>query len=161
LDKLLNRAIKGIITLGKAPHKEFKDNMVPVDYVSRAIIHLSRRTELLGKTFHLTNYQLTRWNEVLAWFGNLGYPLEWISYTQWWNELRRREENALFPLMPMFHQDSSGDSPVRMPQFDCRNTTEGLADTNIVCPTIDAELFNSYFSYLTRSGFLEEPPPCC
>lgn len=155
-DDLLNRAIEGCIQLGKIPDRKFEDNMVPVDYVSRAIVHFSQQTESWGKTFHLVNPQPIDWNDIFDWFRALGYPLERIPYTKWRDELGNNEKNALFPLLPMFHQARfSDDRPVISPRFDCRNTLEGLADTDIICPVIDGDLLDIYFSYLRRSGFLE------
>jgi thioester reductase-like protein len=161
LDDLLNRFIKGCIQLGKVPDGNFEDNMIPVDYVSRAIIHLSQQTESLGKTFHLTNPHLTSWDELFSWFRSKGYPLEQISYIQWRNELRHQKENALSPFLSMFYQDSfSDDLPTKIiwPQFDRQNTQKGLAGTDIVCPPIDTKLLDTYLSYLKKSGFLEAPP---
>jgi len=159
LDDLLNRTIKGCIQLGKVPYGKFEDNMIPVDYVSRAIIHLSQQTESLGKTFHLTNPHLTNWDELFNWFRLKGYTLEQTSYTQWRSELSYQKENALFPLLSLFYQESfSDDQPLRWPQFDRQNTIEGLAGTHIVCPPIDTKLLDIYFSYLRKRGFLEAPP---
>ena len=153
-DDLLNRAITGCIQLGKIPDKKFLDNMVPVDYVSRAIVHLSRQVGSWGKTFHLVNPQPTDWDDIFDRFRASGYPLEPISYTKWRDELSNNEENALFPLLPMFHQPRfSDDQPVISPRFDDRNTLEGLAGTGIICPIIDGELLDNYFSYLRNSGF--------
>jgi thioester reductase-like protein len=159
LDDLLNRIIKGCIQLGKVPYGKFEDNMIPVDYVSRAIIHISQQTESLGKTFHLTNPRLTSWDELLNWFRSKGYPLEQTSYTQWQSELSHQKENALFPLLSLFYQERlSDDRQLRWPQFDRQNTIEGLTGTDIVCPSIDTKLLDIYFSYLRKSGFLETPP---
>nr|VFJ49400.1 MAG: HAD-superfamily phosphatase, subfamily IIIC/FkbH-like domain-containing protein/thioester reductase domain-containing protein [Candidatus Kentron sp. FW] len=151
-DDLLNRAITGSIGLGKIPDKKFLDNMVPVDYVSHAMVHLSRQTGSWGKTFHLVNPQPTDWDEIFDRFRAQGCRLQRIPYTKWREELANNEENALFPLLPMFHQPRfSDDEPVISPRFDDRNTLEGLADTDIICPVIN---FDVYFSYLRNSGLL-------
>ena len=162
LDDFFNRTIKGCIQLGKVPHLKFEDNLIPVDYVSRAVIHISQQTESLGKTFHLTNPRLTNYDKLFNWLRSLGYPLEQTSYTQWRSELSQQKENALAPLLPRFYQESfSDDLQIRWPQFDCQNTLKGLVDTDIVCPSIDTKLLDIYFSYLRKSGFLEVPPLRC
>jgi thioester reductase-like protein len=43
------------VQLGSAPDIDIRDNIVPVDYVSKAIVHLSQQEESLGKTFHLVH----------------------------------------------------------------------------------------------------------
>ncbi|HDN27681.1 MAG TPA: hypothetical protein ENG03_11415 [Thioploca sp.] len=141
LDDLLNRAIKGCIQLGKVPSGKFEDNMIPVDYASRAILHLSQQTESLGQNFHLTNPHLTLWDELFNGFRSLGYPLEQTSYSQWRIELSQQKENALSPFLSMFYQENFSDNlQIRWPQFDCQNTLKGLTGTEIVCPPVDTKL---------------------
>jgi hypothetical protein len=41
--------------------------------------------------------------------------------------------------------------------FSADNTQTGLMNTDISCPPENAELFQVYFSYLWRSGFLLKP----
>jgi len=49
-DDMMCRMIKGF-KLGSAPDLDLMVNMTPVDYVSSAIVHLSRQKESLGKLF--------------------------------------------------------------------------------------------------------------
>jgi len=42
-------------------------------------------------------------------------------------------------------------------RLDCQNTLNGLSGSGVVCPPVDAELLNVYFSYFIKSGLL--PPP--
>jgi hypothetical protein len=68
-------------------------------------------------------------------------------------------ENALYPLMSMFAEETSNTQSKNSPlQLDCQNTLTGLAGTPIICPPVDAELFSTYFSYLIQTGFLNPPP---
>jgi hypothetical protein len=66
----------------------------------------------------------------------------------------------LYPLISIFSEAASApasdtNSQVsQSPQIDCQNTLTGLAETSIVCPPVDAELFSTYFSYLIKTGFL-------
>jgi len=156
LSDLLNLGIKGSIQLGILPPiDDIECNLVPVDYVSRTIIHLSRQNQLLGKTFHLASPHSSRCGDIVNWIRSLGYTLERMSYTQWHAELSRQRQNALYPLLPLFSQENSEKKSFIEPQFDCQNTIEGLAGTNIVCPPINRQLFDTYFSYFWNSGFLE------
>ncbi|MBD1938356.1 non-ribosomal peptide synthetase [Microcoleus sp. FACHB-68] len=159
----LYRAITGCIQLGCAPVHDRRMNIAPIDYVSRAIVHLSQQKELLGNTFHLANPQPFLLNELVDWMGSLGYPLERVSYDHWKAEIRNRagesQENALYPLVGLF---SEGDSETPKSksgvlQFDCQNTLNGLAGTDIICPTVDINLFRTYFSYLIARGIVNAP----
>jgi thioester reductase-like protein len=165
-DDFLCRLIKGCIQLGSIPELDIELDMVPVDYVSRAIVHLSKQGASPGKTFHLTNPRPLHWREMAAWIRSLGYPLRQISYEEWQRELidsaRASKGNTLEPLLPFFTEKVTARqmfipemyAQVKLPQFDCHNTLEGLRGTPIACPAIDAKFLNTYFSYFVRSDFL-------
>ncbi|UNU27121.1 non-ribosomal peptide synthetase family protein [Microcoleus vaginatus] len=157
---LLYRLIAGCVQLGCAPDADKLMNVAPVDYVSRAIVHLSSQKELLGKTFHLVNTQSFQMSELLGWIGSMGYPIKRVSSETWQAEIINRAgsspENALYPLVGLF---SEKVSEAEMPksatlQFDCQNALKGLSGTDIICPQADASLFRTYFSYLVDCGLI-------
>ncbi len=169
-DDYVSRMIKGCIQLGSYPDLiDQKQELVSVDYVTKAILHLSHQRESLGKAFHLVplrgqGIDYVRLFELVSSFG---YQLNKIPYTQWKNELieqtQHSQENALYPLVPMLVERIYQNSLTIMqlyqstPEFDCRNTLLGLAGTSIACPLMDDKLFETYFSYFTNSGFIEPP----
>jgi amino acid adenylation domain-containing protein/thioester reductase-like protein len=161
------RMIKGCIQLGSIPNQDIQLNLSPADYVSKAIVYLSSQKESLGKAFHLVNPQPLPLSEMVNYIRSLGYPVELVSYDKWRSQLINTvdaSENALYPLLSIFSEEAiehasdtqSKDSPVQ--HFDCQNILTGLAETSIVCPPVDAELFSTYFSYLIQTGFLNPPP---
>ncbi|MCP4702330.1 MAG: amino acid adenylation domain-containing protein [Gammaproteobacteria bacterium] len=171
-DDLFCREIKGCIQLGAVPtySDERMDNLVTVDYVSRAIVHLSQRSESFGKNFHLGNPGSIRVRDMFRWIRSIGYPLKRSSYDRWLSELLCAEDNALQVLAPMFPEPEEKEPPFLMempvekvifeeitPRLDCKNTLEGLAGTGIECPVADPELFAVYFSYFWSCGFLKAP----
>jgi thioester reductase-like protein len=163
------RTIRGCIQLKSVPDRNSIVNLIPVDYTSQAIVHLSRQKESLGKVFHLVNPHPAHWSEIITWIHSFGYPLEPIPYDMWRAKLLdatgRSQENALAPLVPIFTQQASSsvnqtESPkpisnLAAQRFDCQNVLTGLAGTSIACPPVDKQLFSTYFSYLIRSGFLD------
>ncbi len=155
INDLFTKGIKGCIQLGMLPPvDDQEDDLVPVDYVSRAIIHISQQTESLGKIFHFANPTSFHWSDLFNWVRSFGYPLEQISYAQWRTELSRHKENALYPILSLFYQDIFEK---QYPKFDCQNTIEGLVGSDIVCPPVNSKLLYIYLSYLWNSGFLEAP----
>lgn len=138
--------------------------MIPVDYVSKAVVHLSRRGNSLGKVFHLAHSRPVSWRELVVWIRSFGYPMQTIPYDKWRTqllELGRLKENAAYFLLPLFSLSLSQAGPriVRnVPEFDCQNTLAGLAGTSIACPRVDNQVFEAYFSYFVRSSFLHVPP---
>ncbi|MBE9170808.1 thioester reductase domain-containing protein [Pleurocapsales cyanobacterium LEGE 06147] len=167
----LYRMIKGFIQLKCAPDLDAIVDMTPVDYVSKSIIHLSRRKQSLDKIFHLSNPHPIHSSQFFKWICEFGYPLEPISYEQLQAKLVSSSElspdNPLYPLIP-FLADMGADPPREKKSlevssnsealnFDCQNTVNGLAGTSIVCPAIDDNLLFTYFSYLIRRGYLDAP----
>ena len=154
----LENMIKGCIQLGKGPDLKTIVDMVPVDYASRAIVHLSRRPESVGKVFHLTNTCPMHMSELLEWIRVYGYSIHRVSYDAWKRELFYAEafrENALY-LFRVFLAELE-ERQMIVPRHDCQNTVIGLAGTSIACPPVDNELLNTYFSCYVRSGFLCVP----
>ncbi|GAA6615351.1 amino acid adenylation domain-containing protein [Scytonema sp. NUACC26] len=156
-DDLMSRTIKGCLQLGSVPSLNMMVDMTPVDYASKCIVHLSMQKKLLGETFHVVNPQPAHWSNVMTWLCSFGYSLEVIPYKQWRAALLKSAEhsteNALYPLISFFGEESSDN----LVEFDCQNTLDGLAGTSIDCPSVSAELLNTYLSYYVRSGFLSAP----
>ncbi|MEB3219801.1 MAG: amino acid adenylation domain-containing protein [Nostocales cyanobacterium 94392] len=162
----LYRMLKGFIQMKCAPNVDTTVDMTPVDYVSKAIIHLSRQKQSLDKIFHLSNQQPIGSFELFKWIREFGYSLLPMAYNQWQTELLNASEssldNPLYPLIPFFAGTNTEDASEQTSKstelkLDCQNTTDGLANTSIVCPPVDAKLLNTYFSYLIQSGFFDPP----
>ncbi|MDZ7963243.1 MAG: amino acid adenylation domain-containing protein [Aulosira sp. DedQUE10] len=170
-DAFVPRIIKGCIQLGSYPELvDQKEELIPVDYATRAIVHLSKKPESLGKAFHIVpppdqNIDLIQLFEFICGYG---YQLKKLPYTQWKDELianlRHSQENVLHPLLPMMSEKVYQNSLTIMElyqntvDYDSQNTLNGLADSEIFSPPMDAKLLDKYFSYFIRSGFLNLPP---
>ncbi len=163
--------LKGFIQMKCVPDVKTTVDMTPVDYVSKALIHLSSQRQCFNKIFHLSNHQPIGSSELFKWIREFGYSFVPMSYNQWQTELINASEtsldNPLYPLIPFFanketedalkQESSEQNSNSAELKFDCQNTTDGLVDTSIVCPPVDAKLLSTYFSYLIQSGFFNPP----
>jgi len=165
-DDFTCRFIKGCIQMGSIPDMNCGVTLVPVDYVSRAIVYLSQKKELLGKAFHLNNPNASSWSEVTNWINELGYPIRKLPYEEWEAELIGTvgsKENTLSSLLPFFLRRWSDEKLTfaglgqRRVKLNCEETVAGLADSFITCPRVDYQLLNTYFSYFNHSGFLDAP----
>lgn len=144
------RVIKGCIQLGSIPDLDFKWNLSPCDYVSKAIVYLSQQSSSLGKAFHLRNPQPFNLKKMAQYLCSLGYPVELVDYQKWRSQLVNNLDsstNALYPLISTFAESNNPTStPVQ--KYDCHHTITGLSGSAITCPPIDSELFGTYISYL-------------
>ena len=155
----LYRTIKGIIQLGYAPNLDTTVDMTPVDYLSKAIVHLSQQEKSRDRVFHLCHPHPWRWFELTNWMRSFGYPLQPIDYKQFQAELLNEKmspDNPLYPLIPFFSDRDETESSSSTPASE-RNIVEELAEIPIACPPINNQLLHNYFSYLIQSGFLDAP----
>jgi len=159
---LVFRMIQGCIQLGSAPSQNTSHDLTPVDYISKAIIHISKQKDLPCTTFHLISPQCIHWSKIISWIQEFGYSIEQISYKRWQTKLldiaTHSPSNALYSLVSLFserEEEQTGNSKLLM--FNCQNTLDRLAGTSIVCPQVDAKSFSAYLSYLIQKGFLSAP----
>ena len=147
------------------PELDYLLDIVPVDYVSKAIIHLSMQEEALGKVFHLNNPNPIQLSEFVSKIASFGFPMQQISYNKWQEQVRnavRSVENPIYLLLPFFLERWSEDQLTipelyqqsRRPHINCEDTLHMLANTGISCPPVDEKLLSKYFSYFIDSKFL-------
>lgn len=155
------RMLKGCIQMRSVPQRDGMVNLIPVDFVSKAILYLSRQEKSLGKAFHLINPNPAPFHEVVSWVRSHGYELREISDEDWRKELRtivsQSPDNALYPLVPFWSKEPDSNTISPTLKFDCQNTLNGLNGTDIKCPPVSRDLFNKFLSYLIRQGFLDTP----
>ncbi|GET38066.1 beta-ketoacyl synthase [Microseira wollei NIES-4236] len=163
-DDFTCRFLKGCIQMGSMPNMNCGIPIVPVDYVSQAIVYLSQQKQSLGKAFHLNNPHYSSWNQVANWIDEFGYPVRQISYESWEAELIETlayKDNALNGLLPFFLRRWSEEQLTfaglgqRRVKLNCQQTVASLAGTSIICPPVDSKLLNTYFSHFIQSGFLQ------
>ncbi|KAH0839107.1 hypothetical protein AYO21_04700 [Fonsecaea monophora] len=89
---LLNAIIVESINLGYAPDVEgWRAEMTPVDFVSKAIIHLSNQTNTTQFVFHLGDPDPVPTRSVFKDLEELGYPTKPLPWDEWvarWQENR-------------------------------------------------------------------------
>ncbi|MBW4611891.1 MAG: amino acid adenylation domain-containing protein [Desmonostoc vinosum HA7617-LM4] len=164
INDFIYRLIIGCIQLGSAPDQDITEDIIPVDYISKAIAHLSRQKTSPGKAFHLVNSQLLHSDILLKVIHSFGYSVPQIPYEQWQTKLMKiaslNPQHPLYPLIPFFppREPTEQTSTSQTLSFDCQNTLNGLAKTSITCPPIDEKLLNTYLSYLNKNSFLETSP---
>jgi len=156
LDDFMPRMIRGCIQIGAAPDMGgFVMDLVPVDYCAQAIVALALRNDSLGKAFNLVNPPAISWNRMVERIRRFGYPVVSLSYQEWLGKLRQAPaDNALVYLLPVL--EGLSDELFTWPRVDCRNTLEGLAGSDIVCPPAE-ELLDTYLSNFVRVGYLPNP----
>nr|VFJ51745.1 MAG: thioester reductase domain-containing protein [Candidatus Kentron sp. FW] len=160
-DDLLYRLIKACLLMKKFPASNVMINIAPVDYISRAIIHLSQQQKPPGETFHLLNPVPLPLGRFFQEIRDLGYPLEETDREKWLAEVRRRvpqgEEKALYASLLLAIRVSGFFSDGK-PRFTASRTThDRLFGVRIACPPVDRKLLAVYLSYFQQSGYIPVP----
>jgi thioester reductase-like protein len=134
-DDFLARMIRGCLQLGCAPVASYDWNIVPVDFVSRAIVHLAGRPESIGQTFHLVAEDAVSWDELVAWITADGRPLDRVPYPAWLARLRADDDNVLASLLPIFAERPAGQAltlPELYQQHEALARPSGRATTDLL-----------------------------
>ena len=158
-DDFVCALIKGCVELGVAPDVDATVNLVPVDYVSRALVRVALGAAPRSGPFHLVGPSAVAWSELVQWIRALGFPLEELPYRPWRALLMERAVatgNALVPLLPLFVDHETTDW-LRLPTYDTARTDRALAGTGVVCPAVDAIVVRRYLERFVVSGFLPRP----
>ncbi len=167
------KMLKGCIQMGAAPQIDALLNLVPVDYVCQAIIHLSQRQKPEGQVFHVVGHNSIKWEVLISWITSFGYSVQLIPYEEWYTRLLKLAatslhlpcneplDNELIPLAPLFANQAFIHKSLGAFELDCVNTLVGLEESTIVCPLINKILINTYLSHFVQNSFLDLPSSNC
>ncbi|MEA5552711.1 amino acid adenylation domain-containing protein [Anabaena cylindrica UHCC 0172] len=163
VNDFLYRLIIGSVQLGCIPDQEMMLDIIPIDYASKAIVHLSTQSIAGNQVFHFVHPQPVSAKVLFEQLRSHGYSIQEIAYDQWHKQLMDIAENspehALYPLVSLFPSriSQTQTSNTAVLQFDCQNTLNRLTGTSITCPPINEHLLNTYISYLIQSGNIPNP----
>ncbi|MFI9262188.1 amino acid adenylation domain-containing protein [Streptomyces sioyaensis] len=132
-------------------------DLVPVDYVSRAVVALSGTPGAMGRNLHLSSERLLPFGKAVEGLRTLGYPIEEVPVCAWLRAVEQRPDNAAFPLLGVLGLDGHDDDPEGSVRIDSTDTARLLRDTGITCPDVDEKLFATYVEHFVDSGFLPAP----
>jgi amino acid adenylation domain-containing protein/thioester reductase-like protein/non-ribosomal peptide synthase protein (TIGR01720 family) len=157
-DDFVCRIIKGCIDLGVAPVGQTVD-MIPVDYVTRAIVAVAGCPDSAGRTLHLTHPRPLFSETLFEWVQHLGYEIELMPFSSWGKKvaesIRDSAEHPLYPLLPGL-RPHAGETAAQ--SFDSRATAALLADLGVPFIDIDPARIARYFERFVETGFLDMPP---
>lgn len=156
---LLTTVLKGCIEIGQVPARENMVNIVPVDYVSHAVVDLALQ-QRFGHTFHLINPQAVAWLDLVQMVRNLGYSLEAKDYDEWSDTLQefaaQKSKDAVYsPLLLLLRSSSAFFA--KKPKFDTQQTQSQIQDKALCCPPVDQTLVNRYFKHFQNMQHMPIP----
>ncbi len=162
---LLCRMICGCIQMGTYPNFPEKHWVVtPVDYAAKSIAHISLSAGIGAYHIVVDHKNDARHNELFETINALGFPVRRIDPADWFEMLAAcSQDNALYPitsyLLEKVHEGRNNilEAHFRTQAFVNTRTHEALANSEIIVPTIDAELIAKYISYFVSCGLITRP----
>ncbi|HUG34077.1 MAG TPA: amino acid adenylation domain-containing protein [Anaerolineales bacterium] len=153
--------VQAIFKMGAVPDIEIMGSVVPVDFVSEAILHLSMQPASLGKTFHLSTVKQSNFIEIFRMVSEKGVPIRRLPFTEWktdyYNLAKQFPDEAFHAFLPLVNQ--VGKDRLSLPRLDLTNTISGLEGSSINIPSLDADLVDTYLKYFIRSGLISITDP--
>lgn len=133
-----------------------KDELTTVDYMCKAIMHISKKKEAVGLNFHLSplpenDVSLTDFCAKINEYYDIN--LKGMEYHQWLNQWKYDNDLPIYPLLSLFTEDvHEGKSLVEAYEntyyYDRSNTQQFLADTNLTPPVFDKKLMTPYLEFM-------------
>lgn len=146
------------VRLGAAAAMTAKIYFTPVDYISKAIAHLSLQKESFGKAFHLVNNNIKTLPELVSIINEFGYDLAIVSFAEWKKKIEKwaNKGNALTSFETVFTSEHMNRLELSL-NYDTQNVLHGLQGTGIVCPPVSQELVFKYLRSFIAQGYIPEP----
>ena len=158
---LLGAVIVESLRLGFAPDVDgWFAEMMPVDFVSRALCSLASDPEVGHRVFHLADPDPLPARALFDRFGRLGYPVRRIGWSDWvelWRE-RRARETGVAPADVLRGGMPSEDDLRAVPVLDDPVTRPHLHRHGVWRPRIDTSLLAAYTRHFHAEGWLHRPP---
>ncbi|MCI3939184.1 amino acid adenylation domain-containing protein [Chryseobacterium aahli] len=133
-----------------------KDELTTVDYMCKAIMHISKKKEAVGLNFHLSplpenDVSLTDFCAKINEYYDIN--LKGMEYHQWLNQWKYNSNLPIYPLLSLFTEDvHEGKSLVEAYEntyyYDRSNTQQFLSDTNLAPPVFDKKLMTPYLEFM-------------
>ncbi|MFE7439458.1 amino acid adenylation domain-containing protein [Streptomyces chartreusis] len=148
--------LKGCVEAGVVPNDtEETFDLVPVDYVSRVVLELSRQSG--SGTYHVASERFLRLTDAAKFLRALGYHLSEVPLAKWRQAIEDEPANAAFPLLALLPPEAGYSGRVGPRVFDASATRKALDHRGIHCPVVDRDLFARYVRAYVRNGFLQPP----
>lgn len=150
------RLVKTCISSGTVPDlRDMREGLTTVDYMTRAIAHVSRNPQALGQKFNLihqgdNNLTLREFFSLLE--REFGYRFRPLPFAQWRAQWENDSDAPLYPLLSLFKDPMVDElSTVELYQdtyrWDCSNLQRFLQGSGIDEPRFTRQLLLNYLQH--------------
>jgi thioester reductase-like protein len=155
---------KTAMDTGVMPEAYIHYDVVPVDYVSRAVVALSAGVDNFFDVYHLTNPDAKTFSEVMGLLREIGYRIELLPEEIYKQRLRNGEitknggpyKSTMLKAFSLWYFISKV-SFYASAATDCEYTRSKLEKLGVICAPINRKLIETYVHAGIREGYF--PPP--
>jgi thioester reductase-like protein len=156
-DDLIAQLLRASFKLGAVPDISFMIDVVPVDYVSKAIIHIAKGTDGLGNVYNLSSARQVDFAEIVDLVEAIGFEIRRVPFNEWKADLfelaSKQPHSDWQVFLPLINEVEV--ELIDSPRFDQSNTLTALQGAGIENPPLTSDLMRTYFGYFTSSGMIE------
>jgi thioester reductase-like protein len=158
-DEFLSSFYKGCIQLGSWPMLDTTWEVVPVDFICKAIIHGAKNCANLNQAYFTLHPEPTPVADYIQWFQRYGYPMRALPWDIWKRELisqgtEKLKSNALFPFIDFIR--ALDNEQVRFPNTNRDNFNRLVKEANLEVPS-QLTILERYIQYFIRLGHVPSP----
>ncbi|KAF5644872.1 nonribosomal peptide synthetase [Fusarium sp. NRRL 25303] len=160
---LVSRLISSCIKLGAWLKIDLDPAYVTVDYVVKAMLHISRSTKNIGKSYCLVAPHIedsVSVNKTCSLLCQAGYRVELTNYPDWIAQLSEKilPDDPLAPVMPLLEEKVLGnftrlEVSQHSPIYDSTNAIKALAGSGIHYATLNPNIIKRYIAFWNKKGF--------
>jgi len=159
LDEFLPSFLKGCIQLKSWPLVDTTWEIVPIDYVSKAIVYIALNPKNLNKAYFSLHPHSRTVAEFIEWHQKFGYQVRALPWDIWKKELLsqkgdRLKNNALFPFLDFIRALSQ--EQIYFPKTDKSQFLEAIKEANFSCPD-QFDLLDRYTQHFIKVGYYNSP----
>jgi amino acid adenylation domain-containing protein/thioester reductase-like protein len=157
-NSFVSMMMKGCLQMGFAPNLDARLNLVPANYVSQAIVYLSRVQNLSNQAHQIINPNPISWDQFVNWLIKSGCSIQEISYEAWYTKLLKiganSTDNELIPLINLFSNKQFIQKSLGSFYFNVESIHQDFIKAGIVCPPVDEIFLNASLESFIQSGYL-------
>lgn len=143
-------------------YRTVRFNLLPVDYVSKAVFYIAKHMEGTGRNFQLNSTQICTLEEMVKEMNRCGFGIRWVTSDAWEKVLNEPTGSAKI-IKPIFRKLNINEESREVSFFDIgqqlflrhhdtTNTDQVLNGSGIGCGgMIDQGIFQSYCDHILKN----------
>lgn len=160
LHEFLPQGLKGCLQMGAFPALDSLLELAPIDFVSKAVVHIARDPAHLNKAYYVTHPHSQPMSAFIAWYQSQGYPVRGLPWDLWKKEFLglgpgRLRHNALASFVDLLRPLSQQEA--HFPRVDSCQFQAAIGNLSFRPPPV-LELLARYTRHFIESGFYDDVP---